>query len=222
MSTKKETEAIGFDVQLNKSEAFIEKNLKPILIGLVAVIVVVVGFFVYRNHMEGVESEAQNAISRSQMAFAQEQYEQALNGDGANQKGFLKIIDEYSGTKTANLAKLYSAICYANLGKTDEAIKYFEDFSSKDDQMVSPSAQAALGNCYVEKGDKEKGAGMLESAAKSADNDAISPVFLLQAGEVYESLGQKEKALELYQQIKDKYFRSPLANDIDKYIERAK
>lgn len=222
MSKKKETEAIGLDIQLNKSEAFIEKNLKPILIGLAAIIVIVVAFFIYNSHMKDVEAEAQNAISRSQMAFAQEQYEQALNGDGANQKGFLKIIDEYSGTKTANLAKLYVAICYANTGKTDEAIKYFESFSSKGDQMISPSAKAALGNCYIQKGDKEKGANMLINAAKDADNDAISPVFLLQAGEVYESINQKDKALSLYQQIKDKYFRSPLANEIDKYIERAK
>ena len=222
MSKKKETEAIGLDIQLNKSEAFIEKNLKPILIGLAAIIVIVVAFFIYNSHMKDVEAEAQNAISRSQMAFAQEQYEQALNGDGANQKGFLKIIDEYSGTKTANLAKLYAAICYANTGKTDDAIKYFESFSSKDDQMISPSAKAALGNCYIQKGDKEKGANMLIDAAKDADNDAISPVFLLQAGEVYESINQKDKALPLYQQIKDKYFRSPLANEIDKYIERAK
>jgi len=43
---------------------------------------------------------------------------------------------------------------------------------------------------------------------------------LRQAGEIYESLNQTDKALELYQQIKDKYYRSPLAGDIDKYIER--
>lgn len=217
---EKKVESIALDEQLSKSEAFIEKNLKTILIVIAAIIVVVAGIFIYRNHLAKVELEAQNAISKSQQAFAQEQFEQALNGDGANVMGFLKIIDEYGGTKTANLAKLYAAICYANTDKTAEAIKMFEDFDAKDDQMVSPAALAALGNCYIKNGDSQKGAETLVKAAQKADNDAISPLALRQAGEVYESLNQTDKALELYQQIKDKYYRSPLASDIDKYIER--
>ena len=219
---KKTEEAIGLDVQLTKSEAFIEKHWKKVAALLLAVIVVVAGVFIYRKYMAGVEADAQNAIAHSQQAFSAEEYEAALNGDSTGAMGFLKVIDEFGGTKTANLARLYAAISYAKLGKTDEAIAMFEKFDGKDDQMVSPAAKAALGNCYVTKGDKEKGAEMLVKAAKEADNDAISPLALFQAGEVYESLGQKDKALELYQQIKDKYFRSALANDIDKYIERVK
>lgn len=219
---KKTNEAIGLDVQLTKSEAFIEKHWKTIVAVLLAVIVVVAGIFIYRKYMAGVEADAQNAIAKSQQAFSAEQYDVALNGDSTGALGFLQVIDQFGGTKTANLARLYAAICYANIGQTDNAIEMFEKFDGKDDQMVSPAAKAALGNCYVQKGDKEKGAEMLVKAAKEADNDAISPLALFQAGEVYESLGQKEKALELYQEIKDKYFRSALANDIDKYIERVK
>ena len=185
----KKVESIALDEQLTKSEAFIEKNLKSILIAIAAVIVVVAGIFIYRNHMANVELEAQNAIAKSQTAFAQDQFEQALNGDGANDLGFLNI-------------------------------KMFEDFDARDDQMVSPAALAALGNCYVKNGDSQKGAETLVKAAQKADNDAVSPLALRQAGEIYESLNQPEKALELYQQIKDKYFRSPLAGEIDKYIER--
>lgn len=218
--TPKQEEAIGLDVQLNKSEAFIEKNWKVLAGALVAIIVVVSGIYLYKNYAAGKEVKAQAAIAAAQTAFAAQQYEQALKGEGAN-LGLLKVIDEYSGTKTANLAKLYAAVCYANTGKTDEAIKMFEDFSGKGDEMISPAAIGALGNCYIQKGQKEKGVDLLLKAAKEADNDAISPVFLLQAGEVYESLGQNDKAVELYKQIKEKYFRSQLASQIDMYIERA-
>lgn len=218
--TPKQEEAIGLDVQLNKSEAFIEKNWKVLAGALVAIIVVVSGIYLYKNYAAGKEVKAQAAIAAAQTAFAAQQYEQALKGEGAN-LGLLKVIDEYSGTKTANLAKLYAAVCYANTGKTDEAIKMFEDFSGKGDEMISPAAIGALGNCYIQKGQNEKGVDLLLKAAKEADNDAISPVFLLQAGEVYESLGQNDKAVELYKQIKEKYFRSQLASQIDMYIERA-
>lgn len=213
-------EPIALDVQLSKGEAFIEKNWKKIATVIGAVIVIVAGVYIYRHYMEGKELEAQKAIVGAQTAFAQQQYEQALKGEG-NTKGLLKIIDEYSGTKTANLAKLYAGLAYAKTDKTDDAIKMLEDFSTQDDDMVSPAAVAALGNLYVKKGDKEKGAQTLIKAATEADNDAVSAVFLLQAGEVYESLGQNDKAVELYNKIKKQYFRSPLSQEIDKYIERA-
>lgn len=218
---KAKNEAIGLDVQLGKSEAFIEKHLKEILIGLAVVIVIVAGIFLFNKCQADKTAEANKAIAASQTAFAQEQYDQALNGDGINQKGFLKIIDEFSGTKTANLAKLYAGLCYINLDQPDEAIKMLEGFDPQDDQMISPAAVEALGNCYVKKGETEKGIDKLLKAAKLASNDAVTPVFLLQAGQLYESLGKNDKAVELYKEIKDKYFRSPLSTEIDKYIDRA-
>lgn len=221
---KKETqpveEELALDVQLTKAEMFIEANLKKILSALAAVIVVSIAIWGWNNYKDGREADAQKAISAAQTAFAQQNYDKALNGDGTA-KGFLNVIEEYGNTKTGNLAKLYAAICYANTEKTDDAIKYFEDFSQEDDMMVSPASIAALGNCYIEKGENIKGAELLVKAAKAADNDAISPVFLLQAGEVYEAEGQNEKALELYQQIKKQYFNSRIAAEIEKYIIRA-
>jgi len=217
---KASNDVIGLDVQLSKSEAFIEKHLKLILAILAVIIIVVSGIFLYRHYKANQTAEANEAIAASQNAFGMEQYEQALNGDGVKEKGFLKIIDEYSGTSTANLAKAYAGLCYVNLDKLDEAIKMLESFDPQDDQMISPSAIAALGNCYVKKGDNQKGAETLVKAANKANNDAVSPVFLLQAGEVYEELGNTDKALELYKEIKDKYFRSPLSAEMDKYIER--
>lgn len=213
-------EPIALDVQLNKGEKFIEDNWKKISAVLGAIIIIVVGVYFYRNYMANREGDAQKAIAAAQTAFASQQYEQALNGNG-NTKGFIKIIDEFSGTKTANLAKLYAGICYANTDKVDEAIKYLEDYSAQDDQIISPLAIEALGNCYVKKGDSEKGAQLLIKAAEKANNDAVSPVCLLQAAQVYESLGNNEKAVELYNKIKNQYFRSQLSQDIDKYIERA-
>lgn len=219
-NTTPKEEAIELDVALNKSEAFIEKNWKKLGTALLAIIVVVAAFYGYNHYSAGKEAKAQAAISAAQTAIAQQQFEQALNGDGAT-AGLLKVMKEYSGTKTANLAKLYAAICYAQTGKTDDAIKMFEDFDQKSDQMISPASIAALGNCYIQKGNTDKGVELLLKAAKSANNEALSPVFLLQAGQVYESLGKNDKALEIYNQIKKDYFRSQICQDIDKYIERA-
>ena len=219
--TKKDKGTVGLDVTLTKSEAWIERHAKQLGIILVAVVVVIGGIYLYKHIKSGQEVEAANAISKSQTAFMQGQFNLALNGDSVQEKGFLKIIKEYGGTETGNVAKLYAGLCYVNLGQTDEAIKMLEDFDTQDDQMVSPLASVALANCYADKGDKEKSAELLVKTAKKADNDAVSPVCLIQAGELFESLGNNERALELYNSIKNDYATSVLAQDIDKYIERA-
>ena len=54
-----------------------------------------------------------------------------------------------------------------------------------------------------------------------ADNNSLSPTFLIQAGEILESQGKKAEALELYKEVKEKYFNSMQYQTIDKYIERA-
>lgn len=93
--------------------------------------------------------------------------------------------------------------------------------------MISPSAVAALGNAYahVKQLDKaveylKKAASMADSEAADNTNNSISPIFLLQAGEILESQGKKSEALQIYQDIKTKYLNSAVSQDIDKYIER--
>ena len=59
-------------------------------------------------------------------------------------------------------------------------------------------------------------------AANEADNNSLSPIYLLQAGEILVKQGKYDDAIQAYTTIKDKYFRSYQAMDIDKYIEQAK
>jgi TolA-binding protein len=47
-------------------------------------------------------------------------------------------------------------------------------------------------------------------------------MFYLQAGQIYEALGEKAEALKCYETIKNEYPQSIQRQDIDKYIERVK
>lgn len=222
----KKDEVIDLGSQLTKAEAFFEKNGKLIVGIIVVIILAAVGLWLMRSCKANKELEAQNAISLSQKAFEEGQYEEALNGNKGTAIGFLKVMDTYSGTKTANLAKLYSAICYVQLDKPDAAIKQLEGYENAGDNTISPAAIEMLGNCMIAKGDKAGGAAKLVEAARAADNESLSPVFLRQAAIVYENLKQPEQALELYKEIKSKYPQCPMCQGeangsmIDTYIER--
>ena len=219
---KNQNEHLNVEDALTQSEAFLIKYKNAIIGGVVAVIIIVAGFIMYKNlYAEPREEKAQAALFKGQEYFEQDAFEQALNGDSIGYTGFLKVADEYSGTKAANLAKAYAGICYAQLGKYEEAVKMLDSFNGKD-QMVAPAILGAPGNCYAQLGQLDKAASTLLSAADKADNNTLSPIFLIQAGEILVKQGKYDDAVNAYTKIKDKYFQSYQAMDIDKYIEQAK
>ncbi|MCS3026900.1 tetratricopeptide repeat protein [Bacteroides xylanisolvens] len=219
---KNQNEHLNVEDALTQSEAFLIKYKNAIIGGVVAVIIIVAGFIMYKNlYAEPREEKAQAALFKGQEYFEQDAFEQALNGDSIGYTGFLKVADEYSGTKAANLAKAYAGICYAQLGKYEEAVKMLDSFNGKD-QMVAPAILGAAGNCYAQLGQPDKAVSTLLSAADKADNNTLSPIFLIQAGEILVKQGKYDDAVNAYTKIKDKYFQSYQAMDIDKYIEQAK
>ena len=219
---KNQNEHLNVEDALTQSEAFLIKYKNAIIGGVVAVIIIVAGFIMYKNlYAEPREEKAQAALFKGQEYFEQDAYEQALNGDSIGFVGFLKVADDFSGTKAANLAKAYAGICYAQLGKYEETVKMLDSFNGKD-QMVAPAILGAAGNCYAQLGQLDKAASTLMSAADKADNNTLSPIFLMQAGEILVKQGKYDDAVDAYTKIKDKYFQSYQAMDIDKYIEQAK
>jgi tetratricopeptide (TPR) repeat protein len=230
MANKKQKEVLEQNEALNKSEEFILKYKKTIIIAVVALLAIIAGIFVYKAYVSGPrEDKASTALGRGQQYFDADQYDKALNGDDANFAGFLKIASDYSSTDAGNLANLYAGLCYANLGKWEDAVKYLDQYSPADDAVVSPAAVAALGNAYAHVNQLDKAVSALKKAADMADskgldgvNNSIAPTFRLQAAEILESQGKKEEALKMYQEIKSKYVNSALvqSQEIDKYIER--
>ncbi len=201
--------------QVPKTEAFFEQYKKAIIGGVVAVIAVVVCIILFDNYyLKPRANEASTELAKSQELFEQQQYDKAL-------AGFQKVASDYSSTDAGNLANLYVGLCQANLGKWQEAVDALESFSGKDDQMITPAAEGALGNAYANLKQLDKAVEHLKKAAKMADNNSLSPTFLIQAGEILESQGKKDEALKLYQEVKEKYFNSMQYQTIDKYIERA-
>jgi hypothetical protein len=214
---------------LNSKEAFFVKYQKPILIAVAAIILIIAGTFLYKNFVsEPREAEASTAIAKGQEFFANQEFEKALKGEG-NYKGFVKLAADYSSTDAGNLANLYAGLCYANLNKWQDAVKYLDAFSTSDDALISPAAVAALGNAYAHLQQLDKAVDNLKKAASMADkqaaegiNNSLSPTFLLQAAQILESQGKKAEANTIYQDIKKKYVAAPISNEIDKYIERTK
>ena len=192
---------------LSKSEDFFLKN-KKIIIGAVVAIIAIIALWVVIDMLVITPNrvKAQEGMAKGQTLFANDMMQQAIEGDSTGFAGFAKLADEYSG-KNANLANLYTGLAYAQKGNWEEAVKYLEKFDDQGDQMVSPAAEGALGNAYAHLNKLDEAVKHLKNAAKRADNNSLSPTFLIQAGEILESQGKKAEALELYKEVKEKYFQ---------------
>lgn len=212
---------LNVDEAISTSEAFLIKNKNVLLGAVVALVVIVGGFLGYKHFIsEPNELKASEAIFKGEQYFGADNFEVALKGDSLGYAGFVKLADEFSGTDAGNLANAYAGLCYAQLGKYEDAIKYLDKFSG-DDLLVAPSVMGALGNCYAQTGQLDKAAAILLKAADRANSLSISPIFLIQAGQILEKQGKNAEAVEAYKQVKNKYGNSYQAMDIDKYIERA-
>ena len=218
----KQEQVLNMEEAVSRSEAFINKNKKTLTAIVCAVVVLIVaGVSVSTYVIKPREQKAAEALFAGERYFQNGDYETALNGDQYDYAGFEAVADDYKCTKAGNLAKAYAGISLAKLGRYEEAIPMLKSFKGND-AMVVPSVLAALGNCYAQVDEEAKAASTLVKAAHKADNNLLSPAYLIQAGQIYEKLGKKADALKAYNEIKTKYYGSMQSMDIDKYIERVK
>src|ERR1700722_6710288 len=187
---------------------------------LLAIVVIVAGFFAYRNlASEPNEKKATEALFRAEQYYRLDSARLALNGDNIN-AGFLKVIARYGGTKAANLASFYAGSCYLKLGDYNNAIKYLKDFSTSVQQLQERD-YGLLGDAYSELNRKEEAAEQYKKAGTYFEKDELlSPEYLFRSGYLYESMGKTQDAIAMYRLIKDKYPASQRGADIDKYLAR--
>jgi tetratricopeptide (TPR) repeat protein len=205
---------------LTKTEQYIEDNQKSLTVIVGAIVAIVAIYLGFTNfYLEPLEQEAHADMYMAEIYFEKDSFNLALNGDG-QYLGFLDIADEYSLTNTGNLANYYAGLCYLHTAQFEDAIEYLSDFSS-DDIILSTLALGCIGDAYLELEDNSRALKYYEKAADNASNDFTTPRYLMKQAIVLEMDEEYEDALEMYNQIKEDYSKSQIAQDIDKYIVRA-
>lgn len=206
---------------ISSSERFLVKNQKKIVGAVLAIIaVVVICLAIQHFYFEPRENKAQEALFQPVLAFEQDSLDLALNGN-AEWEGLLAVADNYGSTAAGNLACAYAGLAYYQKGEYENAQTYLSKFAA-DDALLSPAVTAAIGNALVNMDKAADAVKYFEKAAKLADNDIFSPLYLMKAANVYEKLGDKAAALKVYEQIKKDYPTSQQATQVEALIERAK
>lgn len=205
---------------LSKAEQFIEKNKNIIFYVIAGVALIILGIWGYNHYIHGPKvTKAENEIYMAQMYYEMDSLDLALNGDGAN-PGFLEIIDNYGGTPSGNLSHYYVGMIYLKKGMFEDAIDELKKFDGEDD-IVGPMATGCIGDAYMELGDQEQALNYYIKASEQSENSFTTPMYLMRAAWVYEAMGDWDKAIGLYEKIRDNYKKTFEGSEINKYIAHA-
>lgn len=205
---------------LAKVQGFWQKFQKPLLIVVAVIVIGGGGWYGYNEYIgKPKEEKASDILFQAQKYFTMDSSSLVLNGDGQN-KGVLYVLNNYGGTKAANLCKYYAGISYLKLGDFNNAVKYLKDFST-DAKQIQLMAYGCLGDAYSELNKKEEAVESYQKAsAVFAKDENNSAEYLFRAALLQETMGKTREALALYNELKEKFPKTEKGFQADKYINR--
>ncbi len=216
---------------LEKARSFWDQYSKPITYIASAVIVIIVGWLIYKYMFKVPEQEKAdkvvfvtqkyfteftNATDSAKLLMATK----VLNGDGTN-PGALRIINQYSGTPAANLCDYYAGACYLQLGQFEKSIKYLKDFDANGATQIQSRALGMIGDAYAEMNKNDDALNYYKKAAAvNEKDDFTSSEYLFRAALFAQTVGKTKDAIDLFKKIKTDYPLTEKAANVDRYLAK--
>jgi len=220
MAEKKNVQdADSSEIMIAKAKDFWTRYNKPLMIISTIIIIAVGGWYIYQQFVvKPKETKASEAIFRAEEYYRMDSVNLALNGDGQS-LGFLKLIDKYGGTKTANLAHFYAGSCYIKLNDNANAVKHLKKFSTSS-KPIQARAYKLLGDAYADMGKNADAISYYKKAAHHFESDeANSADYLFTAAYFADRVMKDSKeAIALYKEVKEKYPRTQQAYDAINFL----
>ncbi len=201
--------------------SFVQENTKSLAVIGGAIVALILLYFGYQKfYLAPRAEEAANQMYKAEEYAAVDSLaDRAIKGDGSY-PGFEKIAEEYSSTKSANIANAYLGGLYLQKGEFQKAVDALGKYSSTGSPVIDPLVLGMLGDAYSELKEYKKAITYYQKAAAKNSNSFTSALFLKKLGLVYDELKDYKAALEAYKKIKTDYPDSYEATVIDEYIAR--
>jgi outer membrane protein assembly factor BamD (BamD/ComL family) len=182
-------------------------------IALVLIIGLGLGYFFYSQSQE---NEAQQLMVDAEEYYMQGDYELALTGSEEDMTyGFEQIINNYSRTDAANMARYYAAVSEYRLGNPEAALDYLDDFEAPEGILgVAPISFRGVLLADLER--YEEAAEEFVRAAEWDENESTTPYNLLEAAYAYLEASNRERAEELVDEILNDYSGSEQVTEAER------
>lgn len=209
------------DREALQTERFLEKNQKPLIAVLGALILGVLGYFAYQQFVVAPKNqEATLSYLAAQKNLQQGNDKEALGGKSAANPGFLGTAENYSGTAVGKLSAYNAGLLKFKEGKFQEAYDLLDKFSSGNKTLMAMK-YGAMADCQANLNKSDDAMSLLDKATSASKDPYTSYYFTRKAGLLALSLKKKAEAKKYFTAIGEKY--QDYDNGMsDAYIEMVK
>lgn len=196
-----------------KSQFKSNKKLRLVTIIIGGAIVLIAGYFLYRQFVVKPKNE------KSQDAYWEGMNLVAKDSTDASIEVLTSVVKKYDGYVGGENAQYLLGAQLMKKGEFKKAAETLEGVNV-DDTYISAMAIGLQGDCYSELGQYQEAVEKYIKASETNTNEMTTPNYLFKAALCAEELKDYEAALGYYTTIKDEYTTFANRKTIDKYIAR--
>jgi tetratricopeptide (TPR) repeat protein len=178
----------------SQAMTYVLSHIRYIVLGVLLIAAIAAALFLWWQHRAATEEMAFTLLGKGITLYQQEEKREEARSI------FSELITDYPRTRAGKIALLYRGRGSMLQHDYDSAIADFELFLKKSSQpFLRVIALNALGNSYSATGKYQQAIDRFQQVLDSRDV-WLKPYVLLQMGMCWEKLGEKEKAIEAYQE----------------------
>jgi predicted negative regulator of RcsB-dependent stress response len=184
-------------VAFYRALAWIEANLKPLIIAFIAIVIVGFSIAAYRWQNERTERAASDALLRLKSPARSAESE-----SGPDASAYLKVAEEYRGTSAARRALLLAASAMFAQNNYADAQAQFEKFSREHSQSsLAPIAAYGAAASMEAQSRADEALAAYQNLSVRYPNSPLSNDAKLSMARIHEIKGQPEQALRIYNEL---------------------
>ena len=208
--------------EVNLVASMAQKNMKKVIIALVALVVVIVGWISIVMFRRGVEADAQSRLAEAietldaplktgtESDTPLSVHVTAAERSDAAEGIFREIIAEWSGSKAAGVASLYLGQIEAQRGEYESAQPRFEEFiAAHPKNVLADSARMGLLQLKIASGAVDEVITEIQTEIGKTEKSLPNDMLLGLLAQAYEIKGDETTARQHWQRIVNEFPDSP-------------
>jgi tetratricopeptide (TPR) repeat protein len=202
---------------------FFQGKVKYITYGVVAVAVVVLGYFGYQKFIVAPANiESAEAIYLGEGYIISEEWEKAINGDSTGYNGLIAQSKKLDGTAGGEIAFYDLGVAHMNLGQYEDALKAFKQVDLSD-EILATMTLGAMGDASMELDKLKDAIDYYEQAyQRRPKNELTAPIYMMKLAGAHELDGKFDEAATLYWDLTQNFPNSSYKPQAQKYYVFAK
>ncbi|MFC6266912.1 YfgM family protein [Frigoriflavimonas asaccharolytica] len=204
-----------------KTEKFVERNAKLLGIIFGALVLGVLGYFVYQQYVVAPKNEeAMKSYFSAQKNLTAGKDTLALGGKSAANPGFLGTYEKYSGTNVGKLSAYNAGLLKFKEGKFQESYDLLDKFSSGNGILMALK-YGAMADAQSNLNKSEEAMSLIDKAVSASDDMYTQYYFSRKGGILALALNKKDVAKKYFSSIGEKYQEYDNGTS-DAYVEMVK